>query len=146
MDEPGEPITVTLRQGPGSLGRPRMKILFDDDPQPQNPVGSRSISASNSAMLLASGLHEKSVGAGYFRPSILANPRPVATESVAELFWALYGPVGPSMMTSALCFGQQLSIRSVLAQAVGAELLCSRNRRSSTGKGSTRVKFLSAAT
>jgi len=33
-----------------------------------------------------------------------------------------------------------------VAMAVGAELLCSRNRRSSTGKGSTRVEFFSAAT
>lgn len=39
----------------GSLGRPRMKILFDDDPKPQT-----AISESNWAMLVPSGLHEKS--------------------------------------------------------------------------------------
>ena len=39
MNEPGEPITVMLRRGPGSLGRPRMKILFDDDPDARTRWG-----------------------------------------------------------------------------------------------------------
>ena len=190
MDEPGQPITVTLQQGPGIAGPTRMKILSTTTLAAQTSVGSRSISATFGDAR-AKRSSRKSVGAGYFEASIGHQPEARSNRIVGGVvLGALCGPVGPSIMSSALCCRTAVVVRVSLrgshqgAGAVipfplvsdvtcagagtgtcggtctcaasgltgsaaltgGAELLCSRNRRSSTGNGSTRVEFFSAAT